>query len=161
MMKHMNALRIVLFLILGYLPALGGLFTDVGTWYASLQKPVFNPPEWVFGPVWTVLYLTIGLSFYFLYHGIGRFGWKLWSLVTAHQFLNFAWTPAFFSLKSPLLALVVIITLLIVIARLLIIQSRYSRTALYFFIPYSLWACFATVLNASIWYLNECRGGLF
>jgi benzodiazapine receptor len=156
----MKVLTIIFFVALGYLPALGGLFTDVGAWYASLQKPVFNPPAWVFGPVWTILYLTIGLSFSFLYHSMGRFGWRMWGLVAAHQFLNFAWTPAFFSLKSPLSALVVIMALLIVIARLLIVQSRHSRTALYLFIPYSLWVSFATVLNASIWYLNECRGGL-
>jgi translocator protein len=151
----MKVLAILFFIAFGYLPALGGLFTDVGMWYASLQKPIFNPPEWVFGPVWAVLYLTIGLSFSFLYHGMGRFGWKLWSLVAAHQFLNFIWTPAFFSLKSPLVALVVIIALLIVIARLLIVQYRSSRTALYLFIPYSLWVWFAAVLNASIWYLNK------
>jgi len=150
----MNVLKIVLFLILGYLPALGGLFTDIGTWYASLNKPVFNPPEWVFGPVWSILYLMIGLSFYFLYHGMGRFGWRMWSLVAMHHLLNFIWTPAFFSLKSPLAALLVIIALLIVIACLLLVQSRYSRRALYLFIPYSIWVCFATVLNASIWYLN-------
>jgi benzodiazapine receptor len=150
----MNVLKIVLFLILGFLPVLGGLFTDTGAWYASLNKPVFNPPEWVFGPVWSILYLTIGLSFYFLYHGMSRFGWRMWSLVATHQFLNFIWTPAFFSLKSPLAALLVIIALLIVIARLLLVQYRYSRRALYLFIPYSIWVCFATVLNASIWWLN-------
>jgi len=156
----MKVLTILFFIAFGYLPALGGLFTDIGTWYASLQKPVFNPPAWVFGPVWSVLYLTIGLSFSFLYYGMGHFGWRTWSLVAAHQFLNFAWTPAFFHLKSPLLALVIIIGLLIAIARLLIVQSHYSHAALYLFIPYSLWICFAAVLNASIWYLNECRGAL-
>jgi len=150
----MKVLTIVLFLILGYLPALGGFFTDTGTWYASLNKPVFNPPGWVFGPVWSILYLTIGLSFYFLYHGMGRFGWRVWGLVATHQFLNFIWTPAFFSLKSPLWALLVIIALLIVIACLLLVQSRYSRRALYLFIPYSIWVCFAAVLNVSIYYLN-------
>jgi len=150
----MNVLKIVFFIILGFLPALGGLFTEIGPWYASLQKPVFNPPAWVFGPVWTVLYLTIGLSFYFLYNGMSRFGWKMWSLVAVHHFLNFIWTPTFFSLKSPLLALVVIIALLAVIAGLILVQSRYSRTALYLFIPYAAWVCFAAVLNASLWYLN-------
>ena len=150
----MKVLKIGFFIILGYLPALGGLFTDVGTWYASLNKPVFNPPEWVFGPVWSILYLTIGLSLYFLYNGMGRFGWKMWGLLAIHHFLNFIWTPAFFYLKSPLLALLVIIALLVVIASLTVVQSRYSRRALYLFIPYSSWTCFAMVLNASIWYLN-------
>ena len=152
--ESVNVLKIVFFIILGFLPALGGLFTDTGTWYASLHKPVFNPPGWVFGPVWSMLYLTIGLSLYFLYNGMSRFGWKMWSLVATHHFLNFIWTPAFFFLKSPLLALFVIIALLVAIARLMLVQSRYSRRALYLFIPYSIWVCFATVLNASIWYLN-------
>jgi benzodiazapine receptor len=99
----MNVLKIVFFVALGYLPALGGLFTDIGTWYASLNKPVFNPPEWVFGPVWSVLYLTIGLSFYFLYKAMGRFGWRMWGPVATHHLLNFIWTPAFFSFFSLLL----------------------------------------------------------
>jgi len=150
----MNVLKIVFFIILGYLPALGGVFTDTGTWYALLHKPLFNPPGWVFGPVWSMLYLTIGLSFYFLYNNMPRFGWKMWSLVAIHHLLNFFWTPAFFYLKSPLLALLIIIALLGVIARLMLIQFRYSRRALYLFIPYAIWVCFATVLNASIWYLN-------
>jgi NAD-dependent deacetylase len=98
----MNVLKIVFLIALGYLPALGGVFTDTGTWYASLQKPVFNPPGWVFAPVWSLLYLTIGLSFYFLYHGMSRFGWKIWGLVAVHHFLNFIWTPALFSNLPPL-----------------------------------------------------------
>jgi len=151
----MNMLKIPFFIILGYLPALGGLFTDTGTWYVLLHKPVFNPPGWVFGPVWSMLYFTIGLSFYFLYNNMPRFGWKIWCLVAIHHLLNFFWTPAFFYLKSPLLALLIIIALLGVIARLMLIQFRYSRKALYLFIPYSIWVCFATVLNASLWYLNK------
>ena len=151
----MNVLKIVLFIILGYLPALGGLFTDTGTWYALLHKPVFNPPGWVFGPVWSILYLTIGLSFYFLYNNMPHFGWKTWSLIVTHHLLNFIWTPAFFYLKSPLIALLIIIALLGVIARLMLLQFRYSRKAFYLFIPYFIWVCFATVLNGSIWYLNE------
>jgi benzodiazapine receptor len=150
----MNVLKIVFFIALGFLPALGGLFTDIDTWYISLNKPVFNPPAWVFGPVWTMLYLAIGLSLYFLYNGMGRFGWKMWSLVATHHFLNFIWTPAFFYLKSPRLAFVVIIALLAVIVRLMFVQSRHSHRALYLFIPYAVWVCFATVLNAFIWYLN-------
>jgi len=154
-MKRTNVFTILLFIFLGYLPALGGLFTDTGTWYASLQKPAFNPPGWIFSPVWTVLYLTIGLSFYFLYRGMSRFGWKMWGLVAVHQFLNFSWTPAFFYLKSPLLALAVVLLLLAVIVRFILIQTRCSRPALYLFIPYSMWVCFAAVLNTSIWYLNS------
>ena len=151
----MNVLKIVLFIILGYLPALGGFFTDTGTWYTLLHKPVFNPPGWVFGPVWSILYFTIGLSFYFLYNDMPHFGWKMWSLMATHHLLNFIWTPAFFYLKSPLLALLIIIALLGVIALLMLLQFRYSRKALYLFIPYSIWVCFATVLNASIWHLNK------
>jgi benzodiazapine receptor len=78
----------------------------------------------------------------------------MWSLVATHHFLNFIWTPAFFYLKSPLLAFVVVIALLVVIVRLMFVQSRHSRRALYLFTPYAVWVCFATVLNASIWYLN-------
>ena len=76
------------------------------------------------------------------------------SLVATHHFLNFIWTPSLFYLKSPRLAFVVIIALLEVIVRLMFVQSRHSHIALYLFIPYSIWVCFATVLNASIWYLN-------
>jgi len=148
-------LKIILFLILGFLPALGGLFTDTGTWYAALQKPVFNPPGWVFGPVWTILYITIGLSLYFLYISMGRFEWKMWALVGTHHSLNFLWSPVFFYLKSPLLALLVVIALLGSITWLMLIQAHYSRKAFYLFTPYFFWVCFASVLNASIWYLNR------
>lgn len=148
-------LKIILFLILGFLPALGGLFTDTGAWYAALHKPVFNPPGWVFGPVWTILYITIGLSLYFLFNSMGRFGWKMWVLVGTHHILNFIWSPAFFYLKSPLLALLVVIALLATITWLMLIQTHYSLKAFYLFVPYFLWVGFASVLNASIWYLNR------
>ena len=84
-----------------------------------------------------------------------RFGWKMWALVGTHHSLNFLWSPAFFYLKSPLLALLVVIALLGSITWLMLIQAHYSRKAFYLFVPYFLWVCFALVLNASIWYLNR------
>lgn len=123
-----------------------------GEWYQSLAKPVFNPPNWIFGPVWSILYVLIGIA-----------GARTWlrghlsaaMLIWAGQMvLNFLWSPFFFGAEMPKAALVVIVILLGLV--LAFIANRWSsdRISATLFLPYAAWVGFATILNASIAYLN-------
>lgn len=130
-----------------------GLLAGPDVWYAALNKPSFNPPGWVFGPVWTALYVLIGMA-----------GWHTWKtrpkglamkLWTLQMVLNFFWTPVFFTLHRPDMALDIIIALLGTILAYIYVSYRDGnlRSAA-LFLPYAAWVGFATVLNAVIWQLN-------
>jgi tryptophan-rich sensory protein len=129
-----------------------GYITQPGPWYASLAKPSFNPPGWVFGPVWTVLYVLIALA-----------GWRIWraapsstsmSLWIAQMILNWIWSPAFFGLNAPWLAFAVIVGMLVTIIAFIVQARKHDRLAATLFVPYLAWASFATVLNGSIAAMN-------
>jgi tryptophan-rich sensory protein len=140
-----------LVLVLGGGLALGGL-TVPGGWYAGLAKPSFNPPAWLFGPVWTVLYILIAIAGWRVWQR-DRSGWpmKLWSAQLA---LNFLWTPVFFAAHQPGLAFVVILLMLAAILAFIVNAWRLDRVAAWLFVPYAAWVAFASVLNGSIWMLN-------
>lgn len=127
----------------------------IPNWYATLVKPPFSPPNWIFGPVWTLLYFLMGVSFFLIWQQ----GWKKKTKVAGYYFgaqlvLNFFWSIAFFSLRSPTLGLINIIALLTLI--ILTMKHFYplSRTAFYLLVPYLLWVTFATILNGAIVILN-------
>ncbi len=136
----------------------GSVFTvsSIPTWYASLNKPSFNPPNWLFGPVWIALYTLMGISLFLVWKGgaesrevkasLGLFGF--------HLFLNALWSFLFFGLRNPMIGFVGIV---LVLATLLLVIKRFygiSKDAGLILIPYLLWVGFATVLNFSIWILN-------
>ncbi len=133
----------------------GGLLVGASNmpddWYRHLAKPWFNPPNWVFGPVWTVLYLLIAVA-----------GWQVWqagnrrALVTwiVQMALNFLWSPLFFSAHAILPALVVILGMLAAILTFLARTGARDRVAFWCFVPYAVWVSYATLLNAAIWRLN-------
>lgn len=137
---------------------IGSVFTvsAIPNWYSSLNKPFFSPPNWLFGPVWTLFYLFMGISLYLIWQQ----GVQKKKIKTALKYffiqlaLNFVWTPIFFGLKSPALALIVIIAMLVFIV--LTIKKFYpiNNWAAYLLIPYLAWVSFATILNASIVLLN-------
>jgi benzodiazapine receptor len=137
---------------------MGSIFTrdTIPTWYVYINKPVFSPPNWIFGPVWTTLYCLMGISFYLIWSQ----GWHKKAVKNAGQTflaqlaLNFLWTPLFFGLKSPLLGLITIIALWILIVLTMKKFYPLSKTAFYLLIPYLLWVSFATILNGAIWWLN-------
>lgn len=137
---------------------LGTPFTiaAIPTWYESLNKPFFAPPNWIFGPVWTLLYLMMGIAFYLIW----KQGWHKKKVASAGPYfliqlgLNFIWSPIFFGLKSPLLALFIIIAMWIFIVLTIRKFHPLSRWAAYLLVPYLLWVSFATVLNAAIVVLN-------
>ena len=141
---------VVPFIIAG----IGSFFTSssVGTWYVTLVKPVFNPPSWVFGPVWTVLYLLMGISLYMVW--IKRVGIKAMIFFGVQLFLNALWSIIFFGLNNPLYAFIEIILLWFSIVFTIYYFYKIEKTAAYLLIPYLLWVSFAAILNFSIMILN-------
>lgn len=149
-------LRFVPLLLFLVLVVGGGLLIGVGNmpgqWYEGLAKPPFNPPDWLFAPVWTVLYVAIAVA-----------GWRIWrrretgGAMTAWWVqlgLNFLWTPVFFTLHAVGWALVVILALLAAIVVFIVLAWGRDRPAALLFLPYLAWVAFATLLTASIWWLN-------
>lgn len=123
-------------------------------WYDNLNKPWFNPPNWIFGPAWSVLYILMGISLYLFFSAKGKHKQSGLYLFFLQLALNFFWSILFFGLRNPLLAAVDI--LLLWAAILLTIKSFYkiSKTASYLLMPYIAWVSFATILNISILILN-------
>jgi tryptophan-rich sensory protein len=131
-------------LVIGYL-------TAPGDWYAQLDKPAFNPPGWVFGPVWTVLYILIAIAGWRVWRGDRGRPMKLWWTQLG---LNFLWPLVFFWAHQIGLALALIVLLLAAILAFIAATWREDRAAAWLFAPYAAWVAFASVLNASIFALN-------
>ncbi|MGR3634315.1 MAG: TspO/MBR family protein [Shimia sp.] len=129
-----------------------GTLTAPGAWYAALTKPAFNPPNWIFAPVWTTLYVLIAMAGWRQYEA--RAHGSLMRLWWAQLLLNFLWSPAFFVLQMPWLALGVIAALWAVIALFIRGTWNWDRPSALAFIPYLAWVSFATILNLSIATLN-------
>ncbi len=123
-----------------------------GEWYQSLAKPAFNPPNWVFAPVWSILYVMIGIvgARMFLDHRRTT-AMRLW---LAQMILNFLWSPLFFGMQDISSALIVIIALLIGVAGFVIASWRQDRISALLFLPYLAWVAYAAVLNSAILLMN-------
>ena len=136
---------------------LGGVFTAsaIPVWYMNLNKPVFSPPNWVFGPVWTLLYLLMGIAVYLVWIQKSTQKTKIsLTFFIAQLIFNFLWSVLFFAMQSPLFALVDIIILWLLIVGTIIKFYPLSKIAAYLLVPYLVWVSFATILNASIVVLN-------
>lgn len=137
---------------------LGSFFTQssVSGWYLNLHKPFFNPPSWLFGPVWTFLFILIGISLYLIIKAKAdkKIKEKAYILFIVQWLLNIAWSFCFFYLKNPLLGFIEIIILLSSIIFTTVYFYRINKVAGYLFIPYILWVSFASILNLAIWFLN-------
>lgn len=137
--------------------ALGGLATAprIDTWYATLAKPPWNPPSWVFGPVWTVLYVLMAIAVWLVWR---REGWagapRALALFTTQLALNVAWSWVFFGARQPGWAFVELIVLWLAIGATAWAFWPHSRTAACLLLPYWAWVSFAGVLNFAIWRLN-------
>jgi tryptophan-rich sensory protein len=138
---------------------IGSLFTapNVPTWYAQLQKPPFAPPNWLFGPVWTLLFILMGISFALIWRKYGIAQGVTIALIffVIQLFFNMLWSAAFFGMRSPLLGLIDIIILLGLIYATIRFFYHVSPLSSYLLIPYALWVSFATILNISILVLNR------
>lgn len=152
-MRMTSIISLVLFvaLVLGG-GTLIGVSTAPGDWYAALAKPSFNPPNWIFAPVWSTLYVLIAVA-----------GWRIWRHARASTamglwwlqlVLNFLWSPVFFSAHQIGAALAIIVTLLAAIFGFIVTAWRRDRVAALLFVPYAAWVAFASLLNASILMLN-------
>ena len=128
----------------------------IPTWYAGLEKPFFSPPNWLFAPVWTLLYILMGWAAGSVWHYGKRHRWGKTALYHfgAQLIFNGLWSLVFFGLRNPLLGLLVIITLLILIERTIYWFRLVDKKAAYLLYPYFLWVSFATLLNGAVWYLN-------
>ena len=130
--------------------------SSVGTWYVALVKPALIPPGYVFGIVWGVLYVLIGLSLYVVW--IAKKNKKKEKAVWIFYIqlaLNVLWSAAFFGLRSPLLGLLVILFLLGSLIYTIFLFYKISKTAAYLLVPYLLWGFFATYLNWGVYLLNR------
>lgn len=142
------------FLLLSFIPAMIGAATPPDDWYAGLVKPQFNPPSWVFGPVWTALYTLMAAAAWLVYRA-APVGFKTaHGLFAAQLAANAAWSPLFFGLHSPSLALACIIVLDVLVVLLLWRFWRWRRLAGVLLVPYLAWLGFATALNGAIVALN-------
>jgi tryptophan-rich sensory protein len=148
---------IVTCVVIGYI---SGIVTrdSVDTWYVNLAKPVFNPPNWIFAPMWTILYILMGIAAGLVWDKIEtqketvRKGLIYFAIQLA---LNALWSILFFGLHNPMLALIEIVLLWLMIYETFVQFNKVNKIAGYLFIPYILWVTFALVLNASIWWLNR------
>jgi len=138
---------------------IGSLFTtpSIPGWYAGLVKPSFNPPAWVFAPVWTTLYAMMGLAAWLIYEkGLKRPEVKKALTVFAVQLvLNTLWSIVFFGAHQLLGAVIVIVLLWAMILWTILLFRKISRPAAWLLVPYILWVSFASVLNVTIWVLNR------
>ena len=163
-MKAIQAIKLIISLVVCFgASGLGAVFMaddSVTNWYAQLQKPNITPPDWVFGPAWTILYLFMSISLFLIWNkGLDYPKVKLAiGLFLIQLALNAIWTPIFFGFHSIVLALIVIILLFIAILATLLAFKSISVPASVLLIPYLLWVGYATILNGSICYLNpqEC-----
>ncbi|MBN9376889.1 MAG: hypothetical protein BGO14_01815 [Chlamydiales bacterium 38-26] len=133
---------------------LGGWLTalSVRDWYPSLVKPPFTPPSWLFGPVWTLLYVLMAIAAWLVWRRPHRY--ELW-LFGLQLFLNLSWSFLFFGLKNPFFALLDIVVLWFAIVATLIAFWKVDRRAGILFLPYLMWVTYAVYLNAGIWLLNK------
>jgi tryptophan-rich sensory protein len=130
--------------------------SSVNDWYLTLNKPSFNPPNWIFAPVWSVLYLMMGIAAGVVW---GKGFHHIWVKTALYHFgfqllLNALWSMVFFGLKNILAALFIIIALLIAIGLTIKWFNVVSKKAALLMVPYLIWVCFATILNYKIWELN-------
>jgi translocator protein len=134
--------------------AIGSFFTvsSVSTWYLTLVKPSFNPPSWVFGPVWTLLYLLMGISLYLVW--TNNYHKKALTFFGIQLTLNALWSILFFGLQNPLAAFIEIIFLWTSILITIIYFYKINKSSAYLLIPYILWVSFAAILNLAIVLLN-------
>lgn len=147
-----DCLTLSAFILTTFCAPLIGILSAPGAWYAALIKPSWNPPAWIFGPAWTLLYTLMAVAAWLVWK---RDGWRrplqLYGLQLA---LNAAWTPLFFGAHALGWALVEIVVLWIAILFTLLSFRRVSRAAGWMLVPYLVWVTFATALNFTLWRLN-------
>lgn len=144
-------------LVVGYLSSITTQ-SSINTWYPTLIKPSFNPPNWLFAPVWTLLFIMMGVAAGMIWNQLENqkeLVKKALLFFTVQLLLNALWSYLFFGLNNVLLALIEIVLLWLIIYETFYIFKKIDKKAAYLFIPYLIWVGFAAVLNGSIYYLNR------
>jgi len=146
--------RLVAFVLLSFSAAVFGSRFPPGDWYAALAKPSWNPPSWLFGPVWTVLYLLIGIAAWLVWEHRGPL--RRWAMTAfgIQLVLNAIWSWVFFGLRRPDWALFEIVLLLAAILWTMWLFAKERPLSAKLLAPYLAWVSFATILNGTLWYLN-------
>ena len=149
-------LSFVIFTIITFSASfIGGIvtYTFKEPWYSNLIKPSFNPPDWVFGPVWTILYLFMSIAIWIVWQKNQK-NLNLVFIYIIHLFFNTTWSIVFFAFQSILLALINLVALITLIIFLMIKYKPISKLSFYIMFPYLLWCFFALILNTSLLFLN-------
>jgi benzodiazapine receptor len=155
MKKSLLFIACILFTLL--IGATSGIATSdsISGWFTTLNKPVFNPPNYLFGPVWTILYILMGISFYLILNTKPtELRKKAIAIFLVQLFLNFCWSFLFFKFHLLGIALLEIVMIWMSIILMIIIFYKINKTAALLQIPYLLWVSFASILNGAIWWLN-------
>ena len=138
--------------------SIAGFFTSgaIKGWYALVNKPSFNPPNWIFAPMWSLLYILMGYACFLIWKSIveNKIKSKALTIYAIQLFLNFMWSFLFFYFQNPALALIDIVLMIITISITIKYFYPISKLAAYLLVPYLLWVMFATALNFEIWRLN-------
>lgn len=149
----LSALALLIFLVLSFGASTTGILFGPGEWYDSLERPFFAPPNWLFGPAWSVFYTLMAIAAMLAWRQVGlrsrAMAWWFIQLI-----LNALWTPVFFGLQSPGLGLLEITFMWIAILICLLQFRKVSKAAFWFMLPYLGWVTFAWILNAGFWWLN-------
>jgi translocator protein len=158
-MKINNTFKLIIAIVVSELAGIiGSVFTtpSIAGWYAGIVKPALNPPAWVFGPVWTTLFVLMGISAFLIWRkGLDRKDVKIaLGIFLGQLVLNTLWSIIFFGLHSPGGAFIEIIFLWLAILATIIAFAKISKPAMWLLLPYILWVSFAGYLNYSIWMLN-------
>lgn len=159
-MNRLSWKKLIVSMFICFMAAgIGSFFTTnaIPTWYAGLQKPWFNPPNWLFGPVWTILYVLMAISLYLVWNAKKKEGAKeaIYLIFGVQLTLNTLWSIIFFGLHNPLLGFLIIVLLWGSILVMILRMVRYMKIAGLLQIPYIVWVSFASILNLSILILNK------
>ena len=155
MLKN-KIISFVLFATVTYSASVIGALATIGfkePWYSSITKPSFSPPDWIFAPVWTTLYLMMTLAIWFFWHSKNRDMNTIY-IYFIHIVFNTTWSIVFFGLHQILFALIVLLALIFLIVNLILRFKRVNLVSYYLMIPYLLWCFYALVLNLSLLILN-------
>jgi benzodiazapine receptor len=152
-----SALKLTINILIPHFASIIGSFfttSNIKGWYASLNKPWFNPPGFIFSPVWLTLYTLIGISFYLFYKKDNFKTKNIYFLYAFHLFLNCIWSILFFGMHQVLFALIDILLMLTSLLILMKYFYKLNKASFYLLIPYFIWLCFAGILNYNILILN-------
>ncbi len=153
----MRIVKLLLWILIWQVPMWMGAKISMANmdWYHTLARPFFSPPDWVFGPVWAVLYMLLALAGFFLTRtGLHAANKKAVWLMIAQLVLNAAWTPLFFGMHHLAGSMILVLAMIGMTIWLMHTAKSVSRTAMWLLVPYLAWLCFAWLLNTSMWLMN-------